>query len=254
VAAAAARGPAPVVHLRHSPPFFGVVSWVWRTDAPTAANVFFLLRLAFEFLPRALPAGRAPAGAIVLESDVVPSRDFYRYFRWTLARVAASPTLATHVLTVNGFHEASTADADPLAFTVDRYGFMVWGWACPAASWPRVRDGWTWFANWDITLEHNVRRRVREGAVSLSPLLSRTRHIGLHGINFNVNDADVDAAARWLQLPVSNVSAPYPAAAELRLVAHPFGPDRRAVPPVLAATLLRYRDADARLEARPRGQ
>jgi hypothetical protein len=185
------------IHMLHSPPYGGVPSWFIRTDAPTASNVHFLLRFAFEY-------ARAPA-AIVLESDIMVGKDALRYFRWAHESVLADTDLRRSVFTINGYYERSTADGDLYAFTRREYGFMVWGWLCPAHSWPLIRSGWTWFHNWDITLEERVRRP--SGLVSLSPAVSRTRNIGMAGINFNVHDpAEV---ARWEGLHVPNVTTDF---------------------------------------------
>ena len=77
--------PMPVIWLRHERPYFGVPSWFLRSDYTTAANIFFLLRFAFEH-------ANATA-AITLESDLVPSVDFYEYFRWAHGAVRANETL-----------------------------------------------------------------------------------------------------------------------------------------------------------------
>lgn len=174
------------IHLRHRPPYFGIPSLFIRTDAPTAANVFFLLRFAFEYA--SVPA------AIVLESDIVISPDALEYFSWAFESVTASPALRERVFTVNGYFEKSVnGTGDAFSFTTKEYGFMVWGWLCPAFSWPRIRAGWTWFHNWDITLEQSVRQP--SGRVSLSPTISRTRNVGMQGINFNIHDPA--EMARW---------------------------------------------------------
>lgn len=176
---------APVIHLRHTPPYLGIPSLIYRTDAPTASNVHFLLRFAFEHI--------RVEGAIVLESDIELGVDGFDFFRWALAAVGADAALRSSVFTVNGYYSASAPTNDLHTFTTDEFGFMVWGWLCPAWSWPEISAGWTWFANWDITLEESVRRP--SGKVSLSPLVSRSRHIGMEGINFNAQDpAEI---AKW---------------------------------------------------------
>jgi len=82
---------------------------------------------------------------------------------------------------------------------------MVWGWLCPAHSWPMIRSGWTWFHNWDITLEERVRKP--SGLVSLSPVVSRTRNIGMQGINFDVrNDSE---AEKWTKLYITAESTDF---------------------------------------------
>jgi len=202
-AVAAAAGWARVVRLAHSPPWLGAHALVSpRSDAAVAANVRFLLRFAFEW-------AAAPA-AVVLEEDVELAPDALLYFRWALARAAADARLAPRLLTVNGYYAGGGGGGGvgvggggggaPPLFDVatDEAGFMVWGWALPASSWPVLRAGWTWLDNWDFACE---RTRAARGAVSLSPLVSRTRHIGMRGGNFAVTDA---AEARaWTQHPIA---------------------------------------------------
>lgn len=116
---------------------------------------------------------------------------------------------------------------------------QVWGWLCPDFSWPRIKAGWTWFHNWDITMEESIRRpsgawlraadglcRVARcaarqpveprlvlplsrpaGLVSLSPMQSRTRNIGMQGINFNVNDPN--EISKWHSLYIPNKPIDY---------------------------------------------
>jgi hypothetical protein len=180
-----ARSIAPVVRLSHTPPYWGLPSRVIRTDAPTASNVHFLLTLAFEHV-----GARA---AIVLESDIELGADGFDYFRWAYEAVARDAGLAARVFTVNGFHARSHPDADPFTVAADKHGFRVWGWLCPAWSWPRLKAGWTWFHNWDITVEESIRKP--SGLLSLSPAVSRTRNIGMQGINFDIRDPE--EVARW---------------------------------------------------------
>ena len=188
---------APVVHLRHSPPWLNLPSiFLRRTDAPTAANVHFLLSFAFDAL---VPSA---AAAIVLESDLLPSPDFLDYFAFVFGAVAASPKLAREVFTINGYYEGSAKGNDLFGMSRDAAGFMVWGWLCPLWSWPSVRAGWTWFANWDFAME---RERVRSGKVSLSPLVSRVVNIGMKGINFNVVDAGERERWEGLYSPASPI-------------------------------------------------
>ena len=177
--------PMPVIWLRHERPYFGVPSWFLRSDYTTAANIFFLLRFAFEH-------ANATA-AITLESDLVPSVDFYEYFRWAHGAVRANETLRRRTLTISAFNTESRENADPFSFYED--GFMVWGWLCPRWSWPRIRDGWTWFHNWDINVEHSVRRPA--GLISLTPSVCRVKNIGMQGINFNVHESDSAAHRKF---------------------------------------------------------
>lgn len=189
-----------VIHLRHNPPYLNLPS-IFENDAPTAANVFFLLRLAFDYI--------GVRAAVVLESDIEISPDALTYFAWAYDTVVGDASLKNQVFTVNGYFERSVAGSgDPFSFTTGDYGFMVWGWLCPDFSWPMIKRGFTWGGNWDIIMEA---MRARAGKVSLSPTISRTRNIGMQGgINFNV--ADPSLIQKWTSMrvqeePVSYVGA-----------------------------------------------
>jgi hypothetical protein len=189
-----------VIHLHHSPPYFGIPSLFLRTDAPTAANVYFLLRTAFEYLN--------VRAAVVLESDLLLSVDGLDFFEWAYNQVKRTPKLEERVFTINGYYEKSRDGfGDAFSMTTDDYGFMVWGWLCPDFSWPLIRDGWTWFGNWDITLEFSVRQP--SGKVSLSPTISRSVNIGMKGINFDINDPS--EVRKWEELRTINAPVDYSA-------------------------------------------
>jgi hypothetical protein len=167
----------PVIHLWHRPPYWGLTSLLPRNDAATAANIYFLLRFAFEHAE-----ARA---AIVLESDLEVSPDAYDYFKWAYENVARRPELRSRVMSINGYQANSDPTAD--AGALEPYSFTVWGWLCPSYSWPLLRDGWTWLHNWDIKVDQVV--RTAAGKVCLSPLVSRVRNIGLQGgVTMNIHD------------------------------------------------------------------
>jgi hypothetical protein len=205
------------IHLRHQLPYPGIPSFILPSDTPTASNVYFLLHFAMDYLH-----ARA---AIVLESDLILSKDAFNFFQWSYWEVFSRPDLRRRVFTINGYYERSNRDIlqnndDALyEFTSREYGFMVWGWLCPDFSWHLIKSGFTWFGNWDIILEHKVRRKSyvvdpsnllsnpimkylrttrQEPLVSLSPRISRVRNIGMQGINFNVKDPD--EIAKWSNL------------------------------------------------------
>jgi hypothetical protein len=196
---------APVVHLRHAPPFWGLPSLILRTDAPTASNIHFLLTFAFEALggtsssSSSSPPSPSVEAAIVLESDIELAADGFDFFRWAYGQVAADPRLRARVLNVNGYNKRSGPEKDRFTVSTDEGGFEVWGWLCPRWSWPLLRDGWTRFGNWDINVEEHVRRP--NGKVSLSPAVSRTRNIGMQGINFDIRDPNERAKWETLHIP-----------------------------------------------------
>jgi hypothetical protein len=66
-------------------------------------------------------------GAIILESDVVPSHDFYEFFQWVHQHVLRDPKYRDKVFTINGFNMESAAENDLYELKADR--FTVWGWS-----------------------------------------------------------------------------------------------------------------------------
>jgi hypothetical protein len=88
----------------------------------------------------------------------------------------------------------SSASADRLRLRAD--SFAVWGWSMADTMWPIVRDNFAVFHNWDHEMQ---RTRKRFGLVSLTPVVSRTRHIGIKGVNFQISEQD-PVVQRWLSL------------------------------------------------------
>lgn len=122
--------------------------------------------------------------AILLESDLVPSVDFYRYFQWTYRTLLA--TNNSKVLSVHSFQLNSRNHSDPFAFY--SRGFDSWGWTTARSRWPWLKQHWTKYHGWDTIVSQTARR---DGWLCLIPQLSRVRMVGLKGINVNVKtDAD----------------------------------------------------------------
>eukprot|EP00743_Colponemidia_sp_Colp-15_P006432 GILK01006922.1.p1 GENE.GILK01006922.1~~GILK01006922.1.p1 ORF type:complete len:359 (+),score=49.21 GILK01006922.1:52-1128(+) len=167
-----------VIHLRHTRPYFRIPSLIGGTDYTTAANVFFLLQFAYEHMKA--------EGAIMLESDLVPSVDMYRYFQWTYTKFLRSEKYRDVIFNVNGFTKTSVKGGSP--FDLVPYQFTVWGWCSADWLWPMLRSGWTWYNNWDITVQERI--RIPSGRVSVSPLVSRIRVIGAQGITFDRDESD----------------------------------------------------------------
>lgn len=106
------------------------------------------------------------------------------------------------LFTVNGFNMDSRSRSNPLHFTEDR--FVVWGWMMTRARWPLVKRDFTWFGNWD----HQMQKiRQDNNLVSFTPDLSRTKHIGMKGINFKVEDPSAESvwARVYIQKTASNI-------------------------------------------------
>lgn len=101
------------------------------------------------------------------------------------------------------FHKRSTNASDP--FAVKPYKHMTWGWMLPAHVWPLV--SWKWPFLYDQAMVMEQRIRKPSGRVSVSPDLSRTRNIGLIGMNFRVYDED--EMKEWLRVHISDEPIDY---------------------------------------------
>jgi hypothetical protein len=133
--------------------------------------VKFLLEFAFEHM--------LANGAIVLESDLIPSVDFYRYHQWTYRNILSLNN--SKILSIHSFNLESTNISDPYALFPRK--FNSWGWSTARTRWNWLKTQWTKYNNWDITID---KRSRRDQWICLLPKLSRTRMIGLKGINVNI--------------------------------------------------------------------
>ena len=167
-----APSPIKILVLTHTPPYFSWPGYFLNKEYATAANIKFLLQFAFEYM--------MADDAILLESDLVPSVDFYRYHQWMHRTVFVSNI--SKILSVHSFNLHSTESSDP--FTVFPRGFDSWGWSTARTRWHWLKNEWTRYNNWDIIIS---RAAKRDGWICLIPKLSRTRMIGLKGINVNVH-------------------------------------------------------------------
>jgi hypothetical protein len=59
-----------------------------------------------------------------------------------------------------------------------------------------VRANFAWFHNWDHQMQA---MRRRHQLVSLTPLIARTKHVGLKGVNFNLDSND-PSVKKWLDV------------------------------------------------------
>jgi hypothetical protein len=64
--------------------------------------------------------------------------------------------------------------------------------------WPIVKQHFASFHNWDHQMQ-----RIREqfDLVSLTPSVGRARHVGIKGVNFEINEQD-PLVAKWLHMHV----------------------------------------------------
>lgn len=139
------------------------------------ANIRSLLTFAFEHL--------LAEHAIVLESDILPSLDFYLYHRWAYKHFLATPhpfftdpsvystkhSFATDrdtpspVLMVRGYmhysRQPGTAHLDfPLSIqnnttykvAADHTEFPTFGSSFSRANWPWMKRHWVWAYGWDV--------------------------------------------------------------------------------------------------------
>jgi hypothetical protein len=157
--------------LPHTPPYFSLPGYVHSNEYATAANVKFLLEFAFEYM--------LADGVILLESDLIPSVDFYRYHQWTYRNLLAVNN--SKILSIHAFSLYSTNESDPYALYP--YQFDSWGWSTARTRWNWLKTQWTKYNNWDITINRKLKT---DKWICLLPKLSRTRMIGLKGINVNV--------------------------------------------------------------------
>ncbi|CAF1226582.1 unnamed protein product [Adineta ricciae] len=160
-----------VLILPHTPPYFSLPRYVDTNEYATSANVKFLLEFAFEYM--------LADGAILLESDLIPSVDFYRYHQWTYQHLLKGNN--STVLSIHSFNIDSTSSSDP--YSLFSRGFDSWGWSTARTRWNWLKSQWTKYNSWDSIVS---RRAKQDKWKCLIPKLSRTRMIGLKGINVNV--------------------------------------------------------------------
>lgn len=163
--------------LSHKPPYFSLPRLVYTNEYAISANIKFLLEFAFEHM--------LANGAIVLESDLVPSVDFYRFYQWTYRHILTRNH--SKVLSIHSFNLRSTNQSDP--YLLSASGFDSWGWSTARTRWPWLKTEWTKFKNWDMTIS---KRGERDQWKCLRSHLSRTRMIGFQGINVNVETKAVE--------------------------------------------------------------
>jgi hypothetical protein len=118
-------------------------------------------------------------GAIILESDLIPSIDFYRYHQWTYRNLLT--VNSSKILSVHSFNLESTNLSDPYALLPR--GFDSWGWSTARTRWNWLKIQWTKYNGWDSIISRTAKR---DEWICMLPKLSRTRMIGLKGINVNV--------------------------------------------------------------------
>ncbi|UJR32317.1 hypothetical protein I4U23_019781 [Adineta vaga] len=160
-----------ILILPHTPPYFSLPRYVDTNEYATSANVKFLLEFSFEYM--------FADGAILLESDLIPSVDFYRYHQWTYQHLL----MGNHskILSIHSFNIHSTNLSDP--YRLFSRQFDSWGWSTARTRWNWLKNHWTKYNGWDSIISRVAKR---DKWICMIPKLSRTRMIGLKGINVNV--------------------------------------------------------------------
>ena len=122
-------------------------------------------------------------GVIVLEDDLVPGINFYRYFEWVFEEIMLDPVRGANVLSCGVYNRYSKGEIsldERYSLFRDTDYFSPWGWGIARARWEQVRSSWS-FTSWDSAMENRIMPRF--GLVNYRPLLSHVDCIGNHGIN-----------------------------------------------------------------------
>lgn len=190
------------VLISHTRPFLGILAYFWDSLVAASTNIHFLLEFAFK--------KTEAKGAIVLEDDIVPSVDFYNYFRWTFAHVLPDKK----VLSVTGFNIDSrilpAKKYQPQDYPYDlmenrensRAKFTGWSWGITREKWLQVRKQWS-FTSWDIGLDE---LQGRLGLISYKPVLARARNIGMQG---GINFTEAEDNPKWRDIYLSGEACDY---------------------------------------------
>ena len=212
-----------VIILKHARPFGGIFCYFWDSLHAVSANIRFLLDFAFKEM--------GAGCAIVLEDDILPSPDFFRFFSWASRHVLSHET----VLSVTGFNLHSRPSPehgyDPRNYPYDmienredgKPKFTGWSWAITAPMWQRVRKHWS-SLSWDIELDKTQRKL---GLVSYKPVLGRVRNIGMQG---GINFTEAEDNPKWTGMVVAEKGLSGDLLPRF-LAADPVVPSFRDVPP-----------------------
>jgi hypothetical protein len=196
------------VIIQHTRPFLGILAYFWDSLVAASTNIHFLLEFTFSKTPA--------RGAIVLEDDLVPSEDFFNYFRWAFEHILTGEK----VLSVTGFNLDSRVVPEtnyhPQNYPYDlvenkendRAKFSGWSWSITGDQWRQVRKRWS-FTSWDIGLDA-LQRKL--GLISYKPVLGRVRNIGMQG---GINFTEAEDNPKWRDIFIAGQSYDYPTAPRL---------------------------------------
>ncbi len=168
-------------HFRSFFPLFLGAAHPSFGEAGTSDHVFFLVREAF---------GRSEAvrAVAVLEDDVWPCPDFLPFVRWAARHLLHREHSGVGiVLAHNDASRVKAGEAGNLTYRMARSArFQSRGWIVSRSAWGEIARRWTLFGSWDIHLIERVLPDI--GVVKVvGPLLSRTRHVGATGTNYDLS-------------------------------------------------------------------
>jgi hypothetical protein len=88
-----------------------------------------------------------------LESDLVPSVDFYEFMKWSYRKILRDTRLSPTVFAVSSFNIASQEDNNPDVNTmVPTTHTSLLGWVLTDERWDEAKEAWGWLGNWDLVL------------------------------------------------------------------------------------------------------
>ena len=170
--------------IRHARQPLALLGFCHRTfaEAGTSDHMRFVIDLAFRWLDVDCVS--------VLEDDIWPSPDFYAFSEFACR---AAKKNSDSVLLVNAHHHDSSSaiNADSL-HVLERTSFAPRGWIVARESWNvNLEPRWTLFGGWDIQINKRVVPSLQNKAV-FGPLISRTRHIGAKGVNYEMSQEEYE--------------------------------------------------------------
>lgn len=168
------------IHLEHTQPFFAFFSRIGLITRAhcIGSHIFFLIDKTFR--------NTDVKGVIVLEEDLVPSPNFYEFYKWCFDRVLLDPELGKTALTCGAYNIFSKGNI-PLSecyklFSKDAH-FSPWGWAISRERWEQIRKDWS-FTSFDGNMESRIMPKY--GLLNYSPYISHVDCVGNFGVNISL--------------------------------------------------------------------
>jgi hypothetical protein len=177
-----------VKHIQHYREPLHHLGFIHRCFPEAAASKHF-----YHLLNTAFTVYKDCHSVIVLEEDIWPSLDFLNYAEWAEQNIIKKNNRIGYVLC-----QPSVITDVPVSenlYTMnERISFVPRGWIVSRIVWEKVlRDSWTMFGNYDIHLLNRVMPYFPY--TTAEPVISRTIHIGVHGINYkgsnDLKDLDI---------------------------------------------------------------